>query len=163
MHWEGGTANNSFNPLNTTLPMPGSSKFNSVGVQSYGSLDQGVQATLDTLTGNQADARGYTNILNDLRNNAPLKQVTNDINNSKWGTKIHGGGTPGYGASLPNIGATVAPSPSSLTSSSASNAATSVNIYLTISQASESEAVLLAKRVKTIIEESHSAAAIGRS
>ena len=163
MHWEGGTANNPFNPLNTTLPMPGSSNFNSVGVQSYGSLDQGVQATLDTLTGNQADARGYTNILNDLRNNAPLKQVTNDINNSKWGTKIHGGGTPGYGASLPNIGATVAPSPSSLTSSSASNAATSVNIYLTISQASESEAVLLAKRVKTIIEESHSAAAIGRS
>jgi murein DD-endopeptidase MepM/ murein hydrolase activator NlpD len=163
MHWEGGTANNSFNPLNTTLPMPGSSKFNSIGVQSYGSLDQGVQATLDTLTGNQADARGYTNILNDLRNNASLKQVTNDINSSKWGTKIHGGGTPGYGTSLPNIGATVAPSPSSITSSPANTAATSVNIYLTISQASESEAVLLAKRVKTIIEESHSAKAIGRS
>ena len=161
MHWEGGTANNSFNPLNTTLTMPGSTKFNSVGVQAYGSLDQGVEATLNTLTGNQADSRGYTTILNDLKNNAPLNQVTADINASKWGTKIRGGGTPGYGASLPNIGATDAPSTSTITSGGTNSAATLVNIYLTISQASESEAVILAKRVKSIIEESTHNTAIG--
>ena len=38
-----------FNPLNTTLVLPGSTAYNSIGVQNYTSYDQGVQATVSTL------------------------------------------------------------------------------------------------------------------
>lgn len=44
---EGGTAR--FNPLNTTLRLAGSERFNSAGVQSYQDELQGVAATLLTL------------------------------------------------------------------------------------------------------------------
>lgn len=51
---EGGGGTN--NPLNTTQQMPGSTNFNSVGVQNYSSWTQGVNATVDTLeNGNYAD------------------------------------------------------------------------------------------------------------
>jgi hypothetical protein len=48
---EGGHWNNSahYNPLNTTQREAGSSSMNSVGVQSYNSWDQGLQATVKTL------------------------------------------------------------------------------------------------------------------
>lgn len=46
---EGGGGRN--NPLNTTLPMPGSTSFNSVNVQNYVSPEQGVSATIATLEG----------------------------------------------------------------------------------------------------------------
>jgi murein DD-endopeptidase MepM/ murein hydrolase activator NlpD len=150
MHWEGGTKNNSFNPLNTTLDMPGAGVFNSAGVKTYGSLDQGVQATLNTLTGNQADARGYTKILNDLKNNAPLNQVTSDINSSSWGTKIHGGGTPGYGSSISGV-------------QMQGNSPATVNLYVNVNQASDAEAIMLAKKVKSILEDSNNVSMIGSS
>jgi murein DD-endopeptidase MepM/ murein hydrolase activator NlpD len=150
MHWEGGTKNNSFNPLNTTLDMPGAGVFNSAGVKTYGSLDQGVQATLNTLTGNQADARGYTKILNDLKNNAPLNQVTSDINSSSWGTKIHGGGTPGYGSSISGV-------------QMQGNSPATVNLYVNVNQASDAEAIILAKKVKSILEDSNNVSMIGSS
>jgi len=44
----GGGANN---PLNTTLPMPGATNFNSVGVKNYGSVSVGILATAKTLLG----------------------------------------------------------------------------------------------------------------
>lgn len=44
---EGGGGTN--NPLNTTQPMPGSTTFNSVGVQNYSSANQGANATIITL------------------------------------------------------------------------------------------------------------------
>lgn len=49
---EGGSTNNSaaFNPLCTTQPMPGSVSMNKVGVQAYISWDQGLEATVKTLT-----------------------------------------------------------------------------------------------------------------
>ena len=53
------------NPLATTLHMPGSTLFNSAGVQNYQTLETGVQATVSTLT-HKADERGYRAILNSL-------------------------------------------------------------------------------------------------
>lgn len=53
---EGGGGVN--NPLNTTLRMPGSSSFNSVGVQNYGSLSTGILATARTLLGG-----GYSDLI----------------------------------------------------------------------------------------------------
>lgn len=51
---EGGGGKN--NPLNTTQKMPGSTTFNSVGVQNYSSPSQGVAATVETLrNGNYPD------------------------------------------------------------------------------------------------------------
>lgn len=40
-----------FNPMNTTLPMPGSTCFNSVCVRNYVSWAQGIEATARTLLG----------------------------------------------------------------------------------------------------------------
>src|SRR6516162_9106707 len=61
---EGGTAAN--NPFNTTQTMPGSSFYNQlgggIGVQSYGSPQQGIQATIRTLQNGN-----YGNILSALR------------------------------------------------------------------------------------------------
>lgn len=57
---EGGTAEN--NPLNTTLPAPGTTDYNSIGVKNYGSFDQGVTATVNTLKGS-----AYSGIVSDLR------------------------------------------------------------------------------------------------
>lgn len=56
--WPPGCANN---PWNTTLPEPGASNCNSVGVKNYTSLSQGIQANGDTLTG------GYPQIVAALR------------------------------------------------------------------------------------------------
>lgn len=56
------------NPLNTTQSMPGAVSQNGVGVKSYTSLSQGLQATIDTLNnGNYAD------ILLKLRSGQGLK------------------------------------------------------------------------------------------
>lgn len=38
-----------YNPLATTQPMPGSTAFNSAGVQDYASIDDGIQATIWSL------------------------------------------------------------------------------------------------------------------
>ena len=77
VYWEGKEGGNwhntaSFNPLNTSYQMNGSTNYNSHkaggGVQAYNSWNQGLQATIGTLTGQGADARGYTNIVNILKN-----------------------------------------------------------------------------------------------
>jgi murein DD-endopeptidase MepM/ murein hydrolase activator NlpD len=74
-----------------------------------------------------------------------------------------GGGTTGYGADITVDASTVGSSAPTVGTTSGNGAATNVNIYLTISQASESEAVLLAKRVKSLIQESTSDLMIGSS
>jgi hypothetical protein len=56
----------SWNAMNTTLPMPGSWVFNSVGVQSYPSESEGVQANAATLSG------GYPLIVSSLRSGSGL-------------------------------------------------------------------------------------------
>ncbi len=54
----------SYNLWNTTLPMPGSTIFNSVGVQNYVSEDQGATANADTLNNGL-----YPSLIQALRTN----------------------------------------------------------------------------------------------
>ena len=69
---EGGNWSNTakFNPLNTSYQEQGSTNFNTgkpgSGVQAYLSWQQGVDATIKTLTGAHAADRGYTNIVKSL-------------------------------------------------------------------------------------------------
>ena len=69
---EGGNWSNTakFNPLNTSYQEQGSTNFNTgksgSGVQAYLSWQQGIDATIKTLTGAHAADRGYTNIVKSL-------------------------------------------------------------------------------------------------
>jgi peptidoglycan hydrolase CwlO-like protein len=81
---EGGNWNNSatFNPLNTTLPEPGSTSMNWVGVQAYTSWAQGFQATVTTLyNGN------YTAIIAALKAGSSAQAVAEAVAASQWGTQ----------------------------------------------------------------------------
>lgn len=86
---EGGNWQNTaaFNPLNTTLRLPGSSVLPgggpaaNAGVQAYQSWDQGLTATVQTLQESQ-----YAQIVADLRSSAPTTKVAADIGSSPWGT-----------------------------------------------------------------------------
>lgn len=66
-----------FNPMNTTLREPGSTDFNSVHVQNYTSVTQGIKANADTITG------GYPGILAALRSGKGLCGAAPD-EFSKW-------------------------------------------------------------------------------
>jgi hypothetical protein len=55
-----------WNPLATTHRMPGSTDFNSVGVQNFTSLAQGLQATLETIE-NGWEVYGYGAIIRSMR------------------------------------------------------------------------------------------------
>jgi hypothetical protein len=72
-----------FNPLNTTLRMPGSTSFNSVGVQNYVSFDQGLDATVKTLRGKHF---GYGMIRRHLRRAHPPWKTLAAVERSNWGT-----------------------------------------------------------------------------
>lgn len=159
MHWEGGTKNNAFNPLNTTLDMPGATNFNSIGVKSYTSLQQGVDATYQTLTGKNAAGRGYSQILDDLRNNAPLGTVTSHINSSSWGTHI-GGGTPGS-PGIPELSA--GPSASSSVSVVAPSGSDSrvVNFNVYLHDVSDAQAMIWAKKVEEYLISKNEISAMG--
>jgi hypothetical protein len=76
---EGTTA--SWNPLATTYSMPGAGQFNSVGVQNYVSLEQGIQAIALTL---QSPGHGYEAILSDLQASADPLVTASAINASDW-------------------------------------------------------------------------------
>lgn len=76
---EGGGAKH--NPFNTTEPMPGSTKYNSVGVQNYLNRDQGVTATVNTLKQKQ-----YANLLTAMRSNADPYYLAVMIGIGPWGT-----------------------------------------------------------------------------
>jgi len=172
MHWEGGTKNNAYNPLNTTYGMPGATNFNKEGVKSYTTLTQGVDATYATLTGKSADSRGYTKILEDLKNNASLDTVVNDVNRSSWGTRIKGtkghkgGGTPGLGATISGTSSSSGMTLQDLKlpiEVSHGDTTNNVTINLHIAEASNGEAQLFAKKVKEILANDHSVLAIGKS
>jgi peptidoglycan hydrolase CwlO-like protein len=79
----------SWNPLADTLPMPGSSDFNSVGVQDYVSLDQGLQAVRHTLT--NGPSLGYPAIVSALRDCADAMTTARAINASAWCRGCAGG------------------------------------------------------------------------
>ncbi|MEO8476910.1 MAG: hypothetical protein ABI572_07640 [Actinomycetota bacterium] len=72
-----------FNPLATTHAMEGATDMNSVGVKNYVSLDQGLDASRDTLTGG-AESYGYGSIVDSLRACAPAEATAAAINASAW-------------------------------------------------------------------------------
>jgi len=78
-----------WNPLADTLAMSGSTAFNSVGVQNYVSLDQGLQATRFTLA--NGPAFGYGTILSDLVGCADPMSTARAINASMWCRGCAGG------------------------------------------------------------------------
>jgi hypothetical protein len=85
MYAEG--AGGDFNPLNSTLPKPGSHAINSVGVQSYVSFQQGVEATAETLNyGARNNQYGYSKIKRRLRLNLPARHILEAVEESAWGT-----------------------------------------------------------------------------
>lgn len=78
-----------WNPLADTLPMPGSTGFNSVGVQDYVSLEQGVEAVHTTLT--NGPALGYPEIVSSLRSCADAMTTAEAIRASAWCRGCAGG------------------------------------------------------------------------
>jgi hypothetical protein len=152
-----------YNPLNTTLDMPGAVSFNKVGVKAYTSVDQGVEATLATLTGKSADSRGYTAIIEALKNGNSVTDILSAINNSAWrsgktgdpGYKFPtGGGTSGYGASItaPTGGGTSGYG-AQVSSPAISSGNKTININLKIDKASDEEAIRFAKKIKQYLKD----------
>jgi peptidoglycan hydrolase CwlO-like protein len=80
----------SWNPLATTLQMPGSVAFNTVGVQNYASLAQGLDAIHRTLL-RGATTYGYGAILESLGRCADAMATAQAINASSWCRGCTGG------------------------------------------------------------------------
>ena len=80
-----------FNPLNTSLKLPGSGPMSEKNklVQRYQNWDQGIDAAVKTLTGNRADERGYSAIVEALRKGADKDAILAAVNKSAW---VHGEG-----------------------------------------------------------------------
>lgn len=74
-----------WNPLATTLPMRGSTRFNSHGVQNYRSMGQGLEATARTLRQGRTTYR-YAPIVRALRVCADPMITAQMINASNWCT-----------------------------------------------------------------------------
>lgn len=72
-----------WNPLATTLPMPGSTPFNWADVQDYRSLEQGLAATVRTLEEGWT-AYGYGPIVEALRRCDDPVVTAQAINASRW-------------------------------------------------------------------------------
>jgi peptidoglycan hydrolase CwlO-like protein len=72
-----------WNPLATTHRMRGSTSFNSVGVQNFRTLTQGLRGTEETLTGG-AESYGYAAILQGLRACAGASVTADAIRASAW-------------------------------------------------------------------------------
>jgi hypothetical protein len=79
-----------FNPLATTHAMEGATDMNSVGVKNYVSLDQGLDASRDTLSGG-ASTLGYAAIVDSLQACAPAEATAAAINASAWCRGCTGG------------------------------------------------------------------------
>jgi hypothetical protein len=101
---EGGHMHNSalFNPLNTTLRMPGSGAVTKIGVQAFTDWNQGVEATAKTLTNGL-----YSGILGALRRSAPPDETLREFSRSPWGW---GGKIVGPASSFQSYGMLLFPS-----------------------------------------------------
>jgi hypothetical protein len=76
-----------YNPLNTTQDEPGATVFNWVGVKNYVSWEQGVKATVKTLSfGANHEQFGYQPIRAHLRNSDQPLTVMEAVERSAWGT-----------------------------------------------------------------------------
>jgi murein DD-endopeptidase MepM/ murein hydrolase activator NlpD len=162
---EGGHWNNSasYNPLNTTLDMGNSESMNGVGVKRYKSWDEGIQATLKTLTGGSADARGYTAIVDALKSGADTATILKAVSNSAWVTGksgknsykgFTGGCTPGS-PGIPNPDTTsqnITPTPIPMTTPH-SNEARVVNFNVHLHDVSDAQALIWARKVETYLHD----------
>lgn len=101
---EGGGDKNTahYNPLNTTQRAPGATAMNSVGVKAYRNAQQGITATVQTLTNGR-----YDDIVSGLRSGrATVAQLASSASLRVWGTGTWASsGKAGAGAG----GATAAP------------------------------------------------------
>jgi murein DD-endopeptidase MepM/ murein hydrolase activator NlpD len=71
-----------FNPLATTLPLPGATSFNSAGVRNYPNFPTGLRATAQTLLNGR-----YDPIVSGLRSGtATAVQLAQAVADSPWGT-----------------------------------------------------------------------------
>lgn len=94
------------NPFDTTVPEPGSSSYNSVGVQNYPSYTEGARATAQTL-----EEPAYSQLLADMRSGrANLSELEDAENASPWGSafspvpeELPAPGTAGTPAQLSSI------------------------------------------------------------
>lgn len=71
-----------YNPYATTWKLQYVDNFNSVGVQNYHSLEDGINATINTLTNGL-----YGPILDALKNQSDEAAICQAISNSPWGSK----------------------------------------------------------------------------
>lgn len=69
------------NPLATTQPMDGATRFNSVGVRNYSSYEEGLAATVRTLRNGR-----YGNVLAALAAGTSAEDVARAVAASPWGT-----------------------------------------------------------------------------
>jgi hypothetical protein len=82
--WESAESTSAaFNPLATTRDMPDATDMNAVGVKSYASLSQGLDASRDTLVLG-AESYGYAAILDALRSCRSAAVTARAINASAW-------------------------------------------------------------------------------
>jgi peptidoglycan hydrolase CwlO-like protein len=79
-----------YNPLATTHDFPGATDFNHVGVKNYPSLEDGIQATIDTLALG-SPTYGYGAVLASLAACAPAESTAAAINASAWCRGCAGG------------------------------------------------------------------------
>jgi len=127
-------------------------------VQAYGSWEEGIQATINTLTGKNADARGYSAIVNALKGGADTSTILSAISNSAWVSGntgqnsykgFSGGGSPS------STGATMSGSGLQILSPQ-------ITINASFSGTSEAEAMKLVSVVKRELEKTMTLNTIGR-
>ena len=77
-----------WNPLATTIAMPGNTVYNSHGVKNYRSKEQGIEASIMTLG---RPGHGYDAIVASLRSGAEAMETGRAINRSDWCRGCAGG------------------------------------------------------------------------
>ena len=70
-----------WNPLATTMPMPGATVYNSHGVRNYKTMRQGIDASIKTL---KRPGHGYEKILDSLEKALKAMETGKAINKSDW-------------------------------------------------------------------------------
>jgi hypothetical protein len=129
---------------------------NEVGVKRYDSWETGLTATVKTLLGNKSVERGYADVVAAFQSDAGTSAILNAVNNSAWlngrtnspGYKFpQGGGTSGFGASLPQP----------------VNEPGTNNVYITVKfeQPDDQSARKFAQMVETYLKRSNNNSAIG--
>lgn len=132
-----------YNPLNTEWKMPGSTDFNSAGVQNFTSVTEGAEATARTLQGNP----GYRDLLLAFRSGHPNRSATY-VGLSTWSggsySTLNGVEIPPPAPAEPTPAEpTPAPSPTS-------NGESLVSLLPTLKLGSEGEAVRRLQAVLTV-------------